>query len=86
MAITELQAIALKSRNDDPHRSQALQHRAGDGAERRVFVERRKGGTGKLGNRRSDNWMPYSTTFVAQLLGQQLDEQLSNQLKDQNII
>jgi hypothetical protein len=42
---------------------------AGDGT-----VDRRKSRSGNLGNRRTDNWMPYSTAFVAQLLAQQMDE------------
>ena len=33
--------------------------------------ERRCGDHGKLGRRRTDSWMPYSTPFVAQALSQQ---------------
>lgn len=78
MPISEVRALVpspLNAEQNTPALRQqgparAAADRAGDGT-----VDRRKSRSGNLGNRRTDNWMPYSTAFVAQLLAQQMDEQ-----------
>ena len=37
---------------------------------RKPSTDRRQRDSGRLGRRATDVWMPYSTTFVAQLIGQ----------------
>ncbi len=36
----------------------------------RTSLERRQSESGRLGRRATDVWMPYSTAFLAQLIGQ----------------
>jgi hypothetical protein len=77
MSVSDLRAVALTPVSAE-QRIPALRRqdrRAASASAADGGVERRRGPSGKLGNRRTDNWMPYSTAFVAQLLGQQLDEQ-----------
>lgn len=88
MAISDLRAVALSPSNGEQSVS-ALRHpsqtRASAEVPAHVMGDRRQNRSGNLGNRRTDNWMPYSTAFVAQLLGQQLDEQQRAQ-NSENII
>lgn len=78
MAVSELRALALKPSTVEHGYQQGPARGLGD-ARRDGGVDRRQARSGKLGNRRTDNWMPYSTAFVAQLLAQQMDEQLKAQ-------
>lgn len=77
MPVSELHAVALRPSQGESGPFAA--HRGVGAVGAGGGVDRRQGRSGKLGSRRTDNWMPYSTAFVAQLLAQQLDEQMKAQ-------